>query len=127
MTDRGDIAADFADQNAQLIGLKTPPFPATSRYTGVGTAIYRTASGQPIVYLRRRFVPSAERFDVLQEHRVEDGDRLDRVTARYLGDPEQFWRLCDANEAMHPEELTATIGRILRITLPEGILGPNHG
>jgi gamma-glutamyltranspeptidase/glutathione hydrolase len=46
--------------------------------------------------------------------------------AQYLGDPEQFWRLCDANAAMHPEELTDAIGRTLRITLPEGIPGaPN--
>ena len=35
-----------------------------------------------------------------------DGDRLDNVSAQYLGDPEQFWRLCDANNAMEPEELT---------------------
>ena len=26
--------------------------------------------------------------------------------AQYLGDPEQFWRICDANGAMRPEELT---------------------
>ena len=45
------------------------------------------------------------------------GDRLDNVTAKYLGDPEQFWRLCDANGAMRPEELTETIGNRVRITL----------
>ena len=38
------------------------------------------------------------------------GDRLDNITAKYLGDPEQFWRMCDANGAMRPEELTETIG-----------------
>jgi len=38
-----------------------------------------------------------------------------------LGDPELFWRVCDANRAMRPDELTETIGRRLRITLPEGI------
>jgi hypothetical protein len=32
-----------------------------------------------------------------------------------------FWRICDANGAMQPEELTQTVGRRLRITLPEGI------
>jgi hypothetical protein len=55
---------------------------------------------------------------------VTQGDRLDNVTARYLGDPEAFWRICDANNAMRPNELTETIGRRLRITLPEGIPGP---
>jgi hypothetical protein len=33
------------------------------------------------------------------------------------------WRLCDANGAMRPDELTETPGRRLRITLPEGIPG----
>jgi hypothetical protein len=49
------------------------------------------------------------------------GERLDNITARYLGDPLQFWRVCDANGAMNPSELTAVIGRRLRITMPEGI------
>jgi len=127
MTDHDDIAGGFDDRDAQLAGLSAPPLPATSRYTGVGTAIHRTATGQPVVYLRRRFVPRADRFEILQEHRVEDGDRLDRLTARYLGDPEQFWRLCDANEATHPEELTETIGSIVGIPLPEGFRGVRNG
>jgi hypothetical protein len=48
---------------------------------------------------------------------------LDNVTARYLGDPTLFWRLCDANRAMLPHELTDTIGSKLRITMPDGITG----
>jgi hypothetical protein len=59
----------------------------------------------------------------LQEHTVKEGDRLDNLAALYLSDPELFWRLCDANNAICPEELTETVGRILRITLPEGIPG----
>jgi hypothetical protein len=53
------------------------------------------------------------------EHPVVQDDRLDNITARYLGDPEQFWRVCDANNAMHPRELTEEIGRRLRIPLPQ--------
>ena len=34
-------------------------------------------------------------------------DRLDVMAAQYLGDPELFWRICDANGAMRPEEFTA--------------------
>ena len=48
------------------------------------------------------------------------------ASAQYLGDPEQFWRLCDANRALRPQELTDTIGKKLRITLPEGIPGVPH-
>lgn len=105
---------------------KTNFFPITSRYYDIDTAQLERTTGKTIVYLRRRFVPPPERFDLLQEHTVTEGDRLDNITAQYLGDPEQFWRICDANRAMHPDELTETIGRRLRITLPEGIPGsPN--
>ena len=101
-------------------------FPPTSRYYNIETATVKTHDGRTFIYLKRRFVPPPERFSLLQEHVVVQGDRLDNVTARYLGDPEQFWRVCDANGAMRPDELTEEIGRRLRITLPEGIPGiPN--
>jgi hypothetical protein len=101
-------------------------FPATSRYAAVDTATFTAVDGTEIVYLKRRFVPSADRFELLQEHTVVKGDRLDNVTALYLDDPEQFWRICDANSAMRPDELTEAVGRRLRITLPEGITGPRN-
>lgn len=100
-------------------------FPFTSRYHTIQTARLERADGEPVVYLRRRFVPSPERFELLTEHGVTEGERLDNITAQYLGDPEQFWRVCDANGAMRPDELTETPGRRLRITLPEG-LGTPH-
>ena len=107
-------------------GLKSSLFPPTSRYHGIDTATLETADGKTIIYVRRRFLPAPERFALLQEHVVTQGERLDNITAHYLGDPEQFWRVCDANAAMRPDELTETIGRRLRITLPEGIPGmPN--
>lgn len=96
-------------------------FPITSRYYSVEIAQLTSESAQTVNYLRRRFVPSADRFALLQEHIVTQGERLDNITATNLGDPEQFWRVCDANNAMRPDELTETIGRRLRITLPEGI------
>lgn len=40
----------------------------------------------PVVYLQRRFLPSQEPT-VLTKHTVTEGDRLDNITARYLGDP----------------------------------------
>jgi hypothetical protein len=101
-------------------------FPPTGRYFGIETATLVVGEGKTILYLKRRFVPGPERFALLQEHVVKQGDRLDNVTAHYLDDPEQFWRVCDANRAMRPDGLTETIGRRLRITLPEGIPGtPN--
>jgi hypothetical protein len=105
--------------------LRSYLFPPTSRYHGLEIALYEGEDGQPIAYLRRRFVPQPERFSLLQEHTVAENERLDQITARYLGDPEQFWRICDANRALAPAELEQ-FARTLRITLPEGIPGtPN--
>jgi hypothetical protein len=118
--------SEALQQILQPGGLKSTLFPPTSRYYGIDTATIETADGTNVIYLRRRFCPQPERFALLMEHVVVQGDRLDNITAKYMGDPEQFWRICDANAAIRPEELTETIGRRLRITMPEGIPGaPN--
>lgn len=106
--------------------MQTDMFSTPGRYHNVEMAEYETPAGKKIIYLRRRFLPLPDKFELLQEHIVTEGERLDHITAHYLGDPTQFWRICDANNAMRPEELTETVGRKLRITLPEGIPGtPN--
>jgi hypothetical protein len=86
-------------------------------------ATWTTPDGREIPYLKRRFVPSPDRFSLLEEHVVAEGDRLDRIADDHLGDPQAFWRICDANGALRPDELTEVAGRRLRITLPEGIPG----
>lgn len=98
-------------------------FSPTSRYFGIDTETLNTPDGKTIIYLQRRFLPSPSRFQLLQEHSVVQGDRLDNIAAKYLGDPELFWQIADANGAMRPEELVEKIGRKLRITLPQGITG----
>jgi hypothetical protein len=96
--------------------------PKTSRYYGLPTLTYDTPDGRTVAYLSRRFIPSTPPAIVLAEHVVTQGDRLDRITALYLGDPDHFWRVADVNNAMQPEELTAdaAIGRRLSIPLPQG-------
>jgi hypothetical protein len=101
-------------------------FPPTSRYHGVETATI-VVQGREIAYLRRRFVPPPDHFASLQQHVVTEGERPDTIAARYLGDAEQSWRLCDANVVMRPAELVQPVGRIVRITLPEGIPGAAGG
>ncbi|MGH9866935.1 MAG: LysM domain-containing protein [Candidatus Polarisedimenticolia bacterium] len=101
-------------------------FDINSRYHDIEQLELEMPDGTIIVYLRRRIVPPPERFEPLVEHTVMEGDRLDTITARYLGDPEQFWRVCDANAALRPDELVETPGRRLRITMPEGIPGPRR-
>lgn len=103
--------------------MTTSPFSPTSRYHLVGTAVHTTPTGEEIVHLRRRFIPPPDRFHLLQVHTVTEGERHDTLAAQFVGDPEQFWRLCDANGVLRPEELTETPGGSVRITLPEGIPG----
>ena len=111
------------DPNTPIPVVKAPAFPPTSRYYGVETAALVTADGRTIAYLRRRFVPPPERIGTLAVHVVAQGDRIDNVTATYLGDPEQFWRVCDANYVLRPEELVDEPGREVRIGTAEGLPG----
>jgi hypothetical protein len=98
-------------------------FDPTSRYYNLDTATL-TFTGSDgvtrlVAYKRRRFIPSSAGSTTLVEHSVTQSDRLDNLTAQYLGDPLQFWRVCDANEVLHPGELTEMIGRMILINLPK--------
>lgn len=109
----------------QLAALPAVTFPPNSRYGGVATKTM-VIDGRAVLFLQRRFVPQPDRFAVIGEHVATQGERLDQIAAQAFGDPEMFWRLCDANRALRPAELTDTIGRRILITLPEGIAGPPH-
>jgi hypothetical protein len=98
------------------------PFPPSSRYAAVETAAHTTSTGETVMHLRRRFIAPTDRFQTLEEHAVVEGERPDTLATRFLGDPEQWWRVADANGVLRPEELTDTPGRTVRITLPEGMV-----
>lgn len=117
------MSVDVLQAFRQANGLATPNFGQDSRYYGLGTLQVTQPDGTVLPYVKRRFLPPPESFALLQEHRVAAGDRLDNLAAQYLGDPLQYWRLCDANGAMRPDDLTATPGVRLRITLPAGVPG----
>ena len=94
-------------------------FTHTSRYYSLETVTLTTTDGREIAYKRRRFLPNPSAMQILAEVVVTQGDRLDLITAKTLGDPEQFWRICDINNAMNPFDLTNEIGRRLGIPLPQ--------
>ncbi len=94
-------------------------FNPNSRYYRIATATCATADGQEVVYLRRRFLPQGAAMPLLAELEVTGMDRLDLMAARVFGDPEQYWRICDANDAMNPFDLTAEVGRLVRIAVPD--------
>jgi hypothetical protein len=108
----------------QANSLTLPAFPPTSRYYGIGILQLVQADGRTVVFVQRRFLPPPENFAPLQTVTVVAGDRLDNLAGRHLGDPQQSWRLADANRAMQPEALVVNIGATLTITLPEGVPGP---
>lgn len=95
-------------------------FPQTSRYHGLKILHTTTASGRQVAYVERRFLPPHDYLEVVQLHNVNDGDRIDNVSAHYLGDPELFWRVCDGNYELDPARLTSQVTRQIRITLPPG-------
>ena len=94
-------------------------FTSTSRYHTLKTATHTTPDGREITYVRRRFPPQGEKQTLLVEVEVTASDRLDLIANRTLGDPEQFWRIADANNAMNPADLTAEPGETVRVALPQ--------
>jgi hypothetical protein len=94
-------------------------FDTTSRYYNLETATYVKDDQEKISYKRRRFLPRQEELPLLAEVRVEQSDRLDLIANRTIGDPEQFWRVCDANNAMNPSELIEEPGKSLRVPIPQ--------
>jgi hypothetical protein len=93
-------------------------FDPNSRYYNLETAMLETPGGRQAAYKRRRFLPRAADLQTLAEVTVIEGERLDQITARTISDPEQFWRVADANQAMDPTDLTTEPGRRLRVAIP---------
>jgi hypothetical protein len=96
-------------------------FASNSRYFRVATKTIEISRGRAVAYVGRRFLPPSGSLQKIQDYTVTDGVRLDTIASRFMGDPTVFWRLCDANDAMRPEELTETVGRKLRITMPQSV------
>lgn len=74
----------------------------TSRHDGA--ASYQVELGGVVVIeLLVPRVPPQVRPSLV--HRVEAGDRLDLLAARYLGSPFEYWRIADANPGLAPEDV----------------------
>ena len=100
------------------------PFTPESRYYGIPVVEAHTPDGRTVRYVGRRFVPRGSSHAQVAEHAVAGGDRLDNIAATHLGNPELFWRVCDANDALRPSDLVETPGRRLRIAMPPGVPPP---
>ena len=87
-----------------------------SRYEFVPDAMITDGFGRTLRYKRVRFIPQTRAF---VGHRVVQGERLDHMANEHYRDPERFWRLCDANRALWPNDLLE-IGRVLKVPPSEG-------
>jgi hypothetical protein len=92
-------------------------FFAGSRYAGIEELERTDANGRVLRYVAIRLTPDTPAAGALV---VEQGDRLDRLAHRAFRDPERFWRICDANHALWPDDLLAEPGRALLIPPAEG-------
>ncbi len=89
-------------------------FANRSRYASVVDAVYQGADGRAVKYKVLRIPPDTQ---AIQTHTVAQGDRLDLIAFQQYGDPEQFWRICDGNDALRPDDLTLEVGARLLIPI----------
>jgi hypothetical protein len=83
-----------------------------SRYENVATDTFTDDSGRAIKFKRIRFIPDTPaQLAVI----VSQGERLDHIAQRIYQDPELFWRICDANLALRPDDLVAQPGLAIKI------------
>jgi hypothetical protein len=93
-------------------------FDEKSRYAGLPVRTIAQPDGRSVAYVVRRVVPPPQAYVISGGVTVTDSDRLDHLAYRHLGTPAGFYQIADANEAMHPQWLTARPGRRLLIPLP---------
>lgn len=94
-------------------------FDEKSRYRSLPIKTFVEPDGRERRYVARRFLPDPAALRPLGAVRMSDSERLDLIANRMLGEPTAFWRIADANAAMHPDELLTPAGR--RLTVPSPI------
>lgn len=115
---------DTALQSMVLAAAGTgAPTSPSSRYYGFSVEYFTRPDGTQVAYLRRRIIPQASIYTSVQSYVVVDGDRLDNLANKFLGDPLLFWMIADANTATDPDDLTsdAEVGRTILVPLASGI------
>lgn len=87
-----------------------------SRYADLTTYSVTLANGK----VQATRLPTPGLAAVLGYYRRGAGDRLDQISARFLADATQFWRICDANGAVVPDALAAATLVGVPIDAPTG-------
>ena len=87
-----------------------------SRYEKVPVATIVDKTGREIRYTTTRFIPETP---TIAGHRVLAQERLDHIAWQHFRDAERFWRICDANRVLWPDDLLEEAA-IIRIPPSEG-------
>ena len=93
-------------------------FDSKSRYHHLKDRVHVSSSGTTVMYKSRRLVALEHPLNSPFEVETRAGERPDLLAHRILGDPELYWRLCDANAVVEPNELTAVPGRRIKAPVP---------
>lgn len=105
-------------KSASGTGAPTNP---TSRYYGFTVETLTRADGEKVAYLQRRIIPQPDIYTNIINYTLVEGDRLDNLAAKYLGDPLLYWMICDANGAIDPDQLTAEVGSQIKIPIAASV------
>lgn len=87
-----------------------------SRYEKVPQAAITDAEGRVMQYKTTRFIPETP---AIAGHLVVSHERLDHIAWQHFRDAERFWRICDANRALWPDDLLEA-GAVIRIPASDG-------
>ncbi|MCA9662284.1 MAG: LysM domain-containing protein [Myxococcales bacterium] len=90
-------------------------FAKNSRYAKTPTVEVKLADGRTVTAVKLRRIPRADADS--EAYAVRDGDRLDLLAHRQLGDATAHWRIADANSEVDGAALVAELGR--EIDLPK--------
>ena len=105
-------------ESASATGAPTSP---SSRYMGSAVRQIAGPAGVTVAYLAARILPQKSIYTSVQNYTVAQGDRLDLLASRFLGDPMLFWMIAEANGVSDPQELTEEPGRVILIPITAGI------
>lgn len=78
-------------------------FEEKSRYSKLKSYEESDHRGRKVIVVP---VPTAPEQQARGRHLMKQGQRLDHLAQQYLQDPAAFWRICEINGAMFPEQLT---------------------
>jgi nucleoid-associated protein YgaU len=97
------------------------PANPNSRYYGTSIEDLTLPDGTDVKYLDRRIIPQPSVYTSTTTYVISDGDRLDNLAQKFLGDPALYWMICDANGATDPDELTSQAGRTIVIPVAASV------